>query len=257
MPQKAIKKCCKNKIMNLRKIQFILFILVPIINFGSNFFFDSPFEDDTRVLIQPAGYAFSIWGPIFLGMIIYSWFQMKDERVESKYLVNATKAGILAGLASIAFVPISFSDMQWLGFFNILWHLAALIWLFVNLRQQIKLEKNTKTHWYYLPTQMYLGWICAATAVSAALMLSEVGVDVGLDQQVIITVVVIGALILIGGLMAFQKGMTVPLVFIWALIGIIVENGEFELIKYSSIAGIVLLAFFAISQIIKRGRLAY
>ena len=186
-----------------------------------------------------------------------SWFQMQAERVESKYLENATKAGILAGLASIAFVPISFSNIQWLGFANILWHLAALIWLFVSLRQQIKLEQNPKTHWYYLPTQMYLGWISAATAISTALMLTEIGVQLNLETQVIITAVVIGALILIGTLMAFNNGKTVPLVFIWALIGIIVENGDFPIIKYSAIAGIIVLSLVTIPRIIKRKRLAF
>ncbi len=243
--------------MNLRTVQFIIFLLVPLVNFGSNFFFDSPFEDDARVLIQPAGYAFAIWGPIFLGMIIYSWFQMKSERIESPYLNSATKAGILAGLASITFVPISFSNIQWLGFVNILWHLAALIWLFVSLRQQIKLEKNPNTHWYYLPTQMYLGWICAATAVSAALLLTELGIQPALDIQVMITAAIIGALVVVGSLMAINQGMTVPLVVIWALIGVIVENGDFPIIKYSAMIGIGLLALIAIPKILKRKRLAF
>ncbi len=243
--------------MKLRKVQFIIFMLVPLINFGSNLFFASPFDDDARVLIQPAGYAFAIWGPIFLGMIIYSWFQMKAERVESQHLNNATKAGILAGIASIAFVPISFSNIQWLGFINILWHLFALIWLFVSLRQQINLEKKPTTHWYYLPTQMYLGWICAATAVSTALTLTEAGLQPDLNTQVLITAIVIGALVVVGILMAYNKGMTVPLVIIWALIGIIVENGSYTVINYTSIVGIVLLAVVTIPQIVKRRRLAY
>ena len=243
--------------MNLRTIQFIVFLLVPIVNFGVNFFFPSPFADDMRVLIQPAGYAFSIWGPIFLGMIYYSWFQMKVERVESKYLNDATKAGILAGLASIAFVPISYSDIQWLALINILWHLGALLWLFSSLRQHIKLEKHPKAHIYYIPTQMYLGWICAATAISAALMLTEAGVQLDLDAQVIITAVIIAVLVLIGGYMAYNKGRVVPLIFIWALIGVIVESGSFPIIKYSSMTGILLLAIITIPQIVKSKRLAF
>lgn len=241
----------------LRKIQLFVFILVPLVNFGVNYFFPSPFEDDMNVLIQPAGYAFAIWGPIFLGMLIYSWFQTKDERVESPHLKSATQAGILAGLASIAFVPISYTDIQWLGFINIIWHLTALIWLFVSLRKQILLEQNKNTHWYYLPTQMYLGWICAATAVSAALTLAETGIDVNMDTQIIITVIVIAALVVVGIIMALNKGMTVPLVVIWALCGIIVENGDITMIKYACIAGTIILTVVTIPQIIKRKRLSF
>jgi len=243
--------------MNLRKTQLLIFILVPLVNFGVNFFFSSPFDDDLPVLIQPAGYAFAIWGPIFLGMLIYSWFQLKSERVESPHLTSATKAGILAGLASIAFVPISYTDIQWLGFINIIWHLVALIWLFVSLRKQILLEKNKNTHWFYLPTQMYLGWICAATAVSTALMLADAGLILSIETQTIVTVVVIGALVLVGIIMALNKGMTVALVVIWALIGVIVENGDTALIKYAAMVGSTILFLVAMPQIIKRKRLAF
>lgn len=221
------------------------------------FLFDSQFDNIPKVLIQPAGYAFSIWGPIFFGMIFYSWFQMKSERVDSPHLRMATIAGIFAALASIAFVPINYTNIQWLVFANILWHLIALITLFVALSKQINLEKNPNTHWYYLPTQMYLGWISAATAISVALMLMEAGVSLPIEQQVIITAVIIGALVLIGTFMAFQKGMVVPLVFIWAAIGIIVKNGAYLPIKYASIAAIVILAIVSLSQIIKRKRLAF
>ena len=218
---------------------------------------DSQFDNVPKVLIQPAGYAFSIWGPIFLGMIIYSWFQMKPERVDSPHLHTATLAGISAALASIAFVPINYLNIQWFVFVNIIWHLISLIFLFVALRKQIVLETNTNTHWYYLPTQMYLGWISAATAISTALMLTEAGLILPIEQQVTITAVIIGALILIGTFMAFQKGMVVPLVFIWAAIGIIVENGNYSTIKYASTAAIVILAIISLSQIIKQKRLAF
>jgi len=243
--------------MNLRKIQFIIFLLVPLVNFGVNYFFPSPFDDDQNVLIQPAGFAFAIWGPIFLGMIIYSWFQMQSTRVDSPQLKKATIAGIVAGLASITFVPISYMDIQWLGFINIMWHLIALIFLFLALRQQVQLETHPKTSWYYLPTQVYLGWICAATAISVALALTEAGISPTMETQVIFTVVIIGILIVLGVFMAQQRGIIIPLVFIWALIALIVENGQYVPIKYASLGGIIVLAFVVGYKLIKGQRLSY
>ncbi len=228
--------------MQLRKIQFFLFIVVIIVNFGTQFFFPNQFDDDPIVYIQPAGYAFSIWGPIFIGMIIYSWFQMQPERVDSNYLKSATHAGILAGLASITFVPISYTDIQWLGFINIIWHLAALIWLFVSLRQQAKLETNTNTRWFYLPTQMYLGWICAATAVSFALTLRQTfGFEFALPTELNITAVIIVALLGVGLLLAANKGLIATLTIVWALFGLIAKFGEYAEIKYTASVAIVLL----------------
>ena len=243
--------------MGLRKIQFIIFILVPIINFGTNFFFPSAFSDDAKVLIQPAGYAFAIWGPIFLGMLIYSWFQLRPSRVESPQLKMATISGIAAGLASIAFVPISYTDIQWLSLINIIWHLIALIILFVALRKQIQLETDTKTSWFYIPSQIYLGWICAATAISVSLALTEIGFSPNIHTQVIFTVAIIGVLATLGVFMTKQKGLIIPIVFIWALIALIVENGQYALIKYASVVAIILLTLAVGYKLFKGQRLSY
>lgn len=241
--------------MQLRKIQFYLFILVIIVNFGVQFFYADPFGDDPTVYIQPAGYAFAIWGPIFIGMILYSWFQMQSARVESPHLESATKAGILAALASITFVPISYTDMQWLGFLNIIWHLLALIWLFVSLRKQVGIEKNPNTRWFYLPTQMYLGWICAATAVSVALTLRQTfGVEFPLETELTITAAVIVALLGVGILLAANRGLISALVIVWALVALIVEFGEFVQIKYTASAAIFVLVATVLFYLFKKKR---
>ena len=239
----------------MRLVQLLVFIAVPLVNFA-DFFFDfgpSPFEDDADVLIAPAGYAFGIWGPIFLGMLIYSGYQLSNERVDSPHLRRATYAGILAGLASIAFVPISYSDTQWLGWLNILWHLGALIWLFLELRQQVKLEPDPKARWFYLPTQLYLGWICAATVVATALFLDELGFEPVLLYQSYWAVALIGALTAIGLFMNQRGGSVVTMVVIWALIGLIVKQGDYVLIYYASLTAIAVLVTALILRAV-RGR---
>ncbi len=229
--------------MTMRKLQLILFILVPIVNFVPIAFLDSAFEDDPTVLIQPADYAFGIWGPIFLGMIIYSIFQVNKARTDSIHLRNATRAGILAALASITFVPISYSGLQWLGLINILWHLSALIWLFIALKAQLGIEQNKYTRWFYLPTQLYLGWICAATAVSVALFLrGTVGWSFPEPIEISIAIAVIAALAGVGIFMASKRGGIVALVIIWALIALIAENGNYDPIFYACVGAIALIS---------------
>ncbi len=226
----------------MRKLQLIVFILVPLVNFGVQLFYPSAFDDDPTVLIQPAGYAFSIWGLIFLGMLIYSVFQLKMERVESPHLDLATKAAISAGIASIAFVPISYTDLQWLGWLNIIWHLVSLIVLYRALYQQVQLEPDPKTHWYYLPTQLYLGWISAATAVATGLMLRDTfGVAFEMVIEVYITVGVIAALIGVALWISTKGGQVVSLTIVWALGGLIVENQAYTPIVYACIGGMVLI----------------
>lgn len=242
----------------MRILQFILFLLVPLVNFGAQAWFGDPFQNDSEVLIQPAGYAFAIWGPIFLGMIIYSWFQLGKERVNSPHLRKATYAGIAAALASICFVPISYTDLSWLVWLNLLWHFVALIILFFALRRQLVLEQAPSTRWYYLPTQMYLGWICAATAVSFALFFRDtLGVQFALEIEAWITAIVIFALTGVGLLFGQARGLVSALTIVWALVGIIVANSAIPVIYYSAFAGIVLILAIVGYQLARGTAISY
>lgn len=239
----------------MRKVQLLVFLLVPLTSFIPNLIWEMPFDRNPYVLIQPADYAFSIWGPIFLAMIIYSVFQLKMERAESVHLQTATWAGISAGLASIAFVPISYTNIQWLSLLDILWHLGSLIVLYRALYQQVRLEVDPQTHWYYLGPQLYLGWISAATAVSVALFLREMGMAYDTVTEIYITAGVLVALIGVALWLATKGGQVVALTIVWALVGVIVESGMYTPIYYTAITGIILLTGAVLYTIFNRKKL--
>lgn len=239
----------------MRKVQLAVFILVPLVNYIPFAFLEQPFDRNPDVLIQPAGYAFSIWAAIFIGMIVFSVFQLKMERAASKHMETATWAAISAGLASIVFVPISYTNLQWLGTVDILWHLISLIVLFRALYQQIKLEVDPKTHWYYIGPQLYLGWISAATAVSIALTLREAGVAFDLVTEIYITAGVMVVLISAAIWLATRGGQWVSLTIVWALVGLIVKNGMYTPILYTAIIGIVLVVGIVVYTFVKGRKL--
>ena len=242
-------------IYNMRKIQLAIFILVPLANFVPGLIWGQPFDQNPEVLIQPAGYAFAIWGPIFLGMLIYSVFQLKMERASSPHLRVATYAASSAGLASIAFVPISYLNIQWLTMLDILWHLGSLVVLYRALYRQVRLEMDPQTHWYYLGTQLYLGWISAATAVSIALFLREAGMAYALMTEVYITAGVLVALIAVAAWLTTKGGQGVALTIVWALGGVIVSSGQYMPIYYTAATGMVLLLGLVLYTFVKGDKL--
>ncbi len=221
-----------------RILQLVIFVLVPIANYLLAFSDGSArFDDDPQIRNDPAGYAFAIWGPIFIGMIYYSYRMWRD--LDDSPLVNkAAWAGISAGLASIAFVPISMTDMQWLVLVNILWHLVSLVFLY-KYNHAMKTALPSFNRWNYLGPQMYLGWISAATTVSFALTLREIGVAFVPGIEVGITVALMITLGLVGSYLTKHRGTTIALVVIWALIGIMIKHGDITLIRYFAIAVIV------------------
>jgi len=236
----------------MRLLQLVLFILVPIVNYVPYAIWPTPFDVGPETKISPAGYAFSIWGIIFLGMIIYSIFQYSKKRTDSPHQRNATRAGILAALASITFVPISYTQISWLVLLNVLWHLFALIWLFRSLGNQYKLEKSPATRWYYLPTQLYLGWICAATAVSVAITLKSFGMDYSPGTEALFAAVVIAIITLLGIHLARKGGAVASAMLVWALVAVLVKHHQDALLMWASISGIATLAIVIIKRLIDK-----
>lgn len=230
----------------LRQWQWYVFLLVPIVNFGANWLFENPFDDAPQIYIQPADFAFSVWGPIFIGMILYSWYVKQPGRRENEYLRRATIFGISAGLASICFVPLPYLKLDWLSMLNILWHLVSLIGLFVCLKKYLENDKEA-SRWWFVPTQMYLGWISAATAVSIALFLRELGVGYDQSTEVSITIGVMIALCVVGLFLISQGGMVAAIIIIWALYGLRAEYGEIEALSQMALIGMILLAVASVA----------
>lgn len=235
-----------------RLLQFLVFIAVPIVNYALAFTDgQARFDDDPDILNSPAGYAFSIWGPIFIGMIYYSyqvWRKLDDDPL----VRTSCWAGISAGLASIAFVPISVTNLQWLVLLNIIWHLISLIWLY-QLNHKMRDQYAAISKWTYLGPQMYLGWIAAATTVSVALFLRDMGVSLPTSTEVFLTCALLLILGFVGAYLATRRGMTIALVVIWALIGIIVKQGELPQIRWVAIVVIAGLLTTILSRL-QRGK---
>ncbi|MGB3548980.1 MAG: hypothetical protein WBA17_18545, partial [Saprospiraceae bacterium] len=64
---------------SLRWFLLGVFVLVPLINYLSFAFGrdDDRFADDAMTRVDAAGYAFSIWGLIFAGMLLFSFMVVR------------------------------------------------------------------------------------------------------------------------------------------------------------------------------------
>ncbi len=208
-----------------RIILLATFILVPIANYIAAYTSGSGrFDDDATTLVDAAGYAFSIWGVIFLGMLLFSWFQFREDR-PTQALKNAYRYLVLAGLASIAFVPISISNNQLLGTFDLLWHLAALIAANRALRAHVAEVGRPAYGWTYFAPSMYLGWISAATVIATALGLDQLGVSFSRPTAIVIATGLYIVLTLLGSFFATRRDPFYGLTVAWALVAVGVEQG--------------------------------
>ncbi len=227
-----------------------MFVVVTVVNFGSRWFPGGAEQfrnmPDTR--IDAAGYAFPIiWSLIFFGMIGFAMDLIRHPHEWTGSLRWATQWLLVAGAASIAFVPISLYASDTASWIDIAVHLLALIAAQICLRRHINTigSDHRRPRGWYLPPSLYLGWISAAMAISTALALRENGILVQAEVAQIVTLMVIACLTIVGALMIERQGGPFSLTLAWAFIAIGVEQAAFPLIRKTAWAAAAVLIVMA------------
>ena len=236
-----------------RIILLIVFILVPVANYLPILLDVSQdrFTNGTDTRIDAAGYAFSIWGVIFTGMLLFAFFQLRSAD-DSPYLRRALRFLVVAGLASIAFVPISFGANYLWGVVDLLWHLVALIGAYLALRHHEAERGSPAYGWTWFAPSMYLGWISAATVISTALALQQLGITFEPPTAIAIATGLVIVLTLLGIYLGLRRDGIYAFTVAWALVGVAVEQQDAALIFWAASAGATCLAILGISGLLSR-----
>ncbi len=198
------------------------------------------------VLLTPASYVFSIWGPIYLllsGFVVYQFLP--------KY-----REGPYTNAVGLLFAGSSLFSIFWL----LAWHylqiplslvfmvllLFTLVVVYLRINRVVTGGNPWDKIFIKLSFNLYLAWISVAVLVNLNVFLYDMG-WLGLGFGAILftmLMVVIGAVVAL--LMLFLRGDYVfPLVFAWAFIGIAVRHGNeiFTLTVVSALFAAVLLFF--------------
>lgn len=218
-----------------------------LINNNTNATVSQKFEN----LFTPAGYAFSIWGIIYLLLLAFVIFQGRslfkkviDEGVVEKmgwwFIIScaANSLWLFAWLHELLLLAAGIMIILLFALIKITLRTGAQL---VNQSFKIKL-------FVWLPFSMYLGWISVALIANIAALLTKWSWDGFGLSEVFWTV----ALICIAGIVNIwvtsKRNMPVfSLVGIWALIAIAVANKNVEpfvvAIAYG-VAGLLLIHLF-------------
>ena len=170
-------------------------------------------SDNYPNLFAPAGYAFSIWGLIYLLLAIYVIYQFK--RGDDILAGKVNRIFILNALLNAAWIFAWHNDIIWLSVILIIGLLISLIRIANILRKSTLTERDLRL--VGLPFSVYFGWITVATIANITVFLVSLGWGgFGLaDSFWTVVVLLMGALI--GSWrMLKDKFISYGLVLIWA-----------------------------------------
>lgn len=230
-------------------------ILVIAINYASQIyrFNDTTVGEVSKTydnLFTPAGYAFSIWGIIFLSLLGYVAFQIKRAFFSSKKADFITQT-------SYWFALTNFLNCAWVFAFSydVLWLSVILIFAMLFCLLKIVLRTNME-RWdapiqliafVWWPICLYAGWIAVATIANTAAFFVQLGVVGGELSQIIWTMVMITVAVFINLLMINMRNMReFAAVGAWALIAIFIKHKDnLESVAYYALLGAILLIIAA------------
>ena len=203
-------------------------------------------SDKYPSLITPAGYAFSIWSLIYLGLIAFSIYQALPANAER-----------FRHLRSVYILSCA-ANCGWIYF----WHheailvCVAVIFLMLGtlavINSHLRQTSTQGEFWLVkFPFGLYFGWVTAASILNATIALIYLNVQIADSVAVFLGAALLLTATALGVIIRFRlNNPFYPLAIAWALTAIAVEQSGQTLIVASAAVGVIALLIAAISYVI-------
>jgi hypothetical protein len=197
-------------------------------------------------LITPAGYAFAIWGLIYLGTIAFSFIQLFQR--DPDVFATVRLPYILTCLGNIGWIFIWHYQFLTLSVFAIL----ALLGFLALLNFRMSRQAGVFTRAVF---GLYFGWVTAASIVNFRIAMVANGFQLSQINDVWFACGLLALAGLIGFLVYLKlRDAAYPLAIAWALVAISVKQAEVAAVVWMALAAAFFLVITAIISIAQRMR---
>ena len=217
--------------LSIKVFTLVSFIIMILTNMLAEIL---PFNGTTIVeisdsypnLFAPAPVTFSIWGVIYLLLLIYVLYVMglfRSGRPTRPAFLE--KTAILFSLSSLANAAWMFAWHYRLIVVSMILMIVMLVVLITIYRSLDPAQLTRRERLCIrLPFSVYLGWISIATIANATAFFVSLGFDGGSFAGVWMDIILVIGLVI--GLITIIKGKDIAygLVFVWAYIGILIKH---------------------------------
>ena len=197
-------------------------------------------------LFTPAGYAFSIWGLIFLALVVYAIWQLLPGQRNLSLPDALAKPLILANVATGSWVVLFAYELILPSMGVMLLILGCLIATYGRARRRIFADAAPALAG--VPFSLYLGWISVASVINITIGLKQLGWQPVEGASVTLTLGLIFVVVALGLIMSrVFRDMVFPLVVAWALVAVwVVRLREVPELGWAALAGATVVAIAGI-----------
>lgn len=205
-------------------------------------------SDRFQVFFVPAGYVFSIWGLIYLGLGAYAIYQALPAQAGNPRQKRIGYIFVLSSLANIAWIFLWHYEQFPLTLVAMLTLLASLIVIYLRLdigRAKVPPAERWSMH---VPFSVYLGWITVATIANVTSLLDYLNWSGwGIRPEVWAVIMLIAGLAIASAVSLTRGDVAYLLVLLWAFVGIAVKHQGTTLVATTAwiTSGLVLVLLVA------------
>lgn len=213
-------------------------------------------SDRFQVYFVPAGYVFSIWGLIYVGLVAFAVYQALPVQGQNPRLRSIGYMFALSCLANIV----------WL----FLWHyeifpltlvaMGALLLLLIAIYLRLdvnRIQVPTGERWaVHVPFSIYLGWVTVATIANVTSVLDYLNWSGWGISPEVWTVIMLTAGVAIASAVSLTRGdVAYMLVVMWAFSGIAVKHAATLMVATAAWVTTALVALMlVVGMFVKRRR---
>jgi hypothetical protein len=210
-------------------------------------------SDRFEVFFVPAGYVFSIWGIIYIGLIAFAGYQISPAQRENPRLERIGYLFALGNLANIVWLFLWHYEQFELTLLAMLTLLACLIAIYLRLDIG-RVKTSLAEKWFVdIPFSIYLGWITVATIANVTSLLDYLKWNGWGVQPEIWTMIMLIAGVLIAAAVSLTRGdIAYNLVLIWAYVGIAVKHADTTLVMSTAWVAATLIAILLVVGLLRK-----
>ncbi len=231
-------------------------IITLVINLLSNAL---PFNHQTAAEITaryetyfvPAGYVFSIWGLIYLGLIAFSLYQVLRPQQSAPAVRRIGPLYVISCVANCVWLFLWHYNQFGLSVIAMGILLGSLIAIYLRLGINARPASTPEKLYIHLPFSLYLGWITVANIANITIALyAAQWSGWGLPMEGWTVLMFIVAIVIAAVISITRHDVPYLLVLVWAFIGIAVRQARIPFVAVSAWAAAIITLLLVVLAIV-------
>lgn len=185
-------------------------------------------SDQYSNFFTPSGYAFSIWGLIYIALVVNAVYLLQSafKKGETEFINTVSPLLILANIGNAMWIWLWLIEKTGLSVIVMLIILITLLTAVIRLKVGMSKPTAAFKRCVWWPLSLYAGWITVATVANISAYLAKINWQQGINEVNWAIAMIIIATLVYAFVLIKRNLITFALVGVWAILAIALKHWD-------------------------------